>query len=98
MTEPKITIEIVGDITIIALFTENYCEQTSTPSIPALEVLPVAVWESPLQLEEADAAIKAAIEEKQSEKTAEKEQLERLVMQNPEYFYNILPHMALYHH
>ncbi|MEE0973717.1 MAG: T9SS type A sorting domain-containing protein, partial [Paludibacteraceae bacterium] len=70
-TEPEITLEIVGDITLIALFTENYCEQTSTPSIPALEVLPVAVWESPLQLEEADAAIKAAIEEKQSEKTAE---------------------------
>ncbi|MEE1184228.1 MAG: T9SS type A sorting domain-containing protein [Paludibacteraceae bacterium] len=71
LTDPTIVIELVSDSIITALFTENYCEQTSTPFIPALEVLPVAVWESPLQLEEADAAIKAAIEEKRSEKTAE---------------------------
>ncbi|MBR2493450.1 MAG: hypothetical protein IKB64_08365, partial [Paludibacteraceae bacterium] len=43
LTEPKITIEIVGDITVIALFTENYCEQHATPEIPTMEVQPIAV-------------------------------------------------------
>jgi hypothetical protein len=55
---------------VIALFTENYCEQSATPSVPKLEVLPVAVWESELQLEEADAAIKEAIEDKLTDKHA----------------------------
>ena len=71
LKEPEFTIELVSDSTVIALFTENYCEQSATPSVPKLEVLPVAVWESELQLEEADAAIKEAIEEKLSAKDAE---------------------------
>ena len=71
LTEPEFTIELVSDSIVIALFTENYCEQSATPSVPKLEVLPVAVWESELQLKEADAAIKEAIEEKLSAKEAE---------------------------
>ena len=61
LTEKEIVIELVSDSTVIALFTENYCEQHTTPSIPDLEVLPVAVWGSALNLADADTAIKEAI-------------------------------------
>ena len=49
------------------------CEQHTTPSIPELEVLPVAVWGSTLNLSDADAAIKEAISQ-QDGKIAEIEQ------------------------
>ena len=65
LTEPKITIEIVGDITVIALFTENYCEQYATPEIPTMEVQPIAVWGSKLNLTESDNAIKEAISQQE---------------------------------
>ena len=65
LTEPKITIEIVGDITVIALFTENYCEQYATPEIPTMEVQPIAVWGSKLNLNESDNAIKEAISQQE---------------------------------
>ena len=65
LTEPKITIEIVGDITVIALFTENYCEQHATPEIPTMEVQPIAVWGSKLNLTESDNAIKEAISQQE---------------------------------
>ena len=61
LTEKEIVIELVSDSTVIALFTENYCEQHTTPSISDLEVLPVAVWGSALNLADADTAIKEAI-------------------------------------
>ena len=61
LTEKEIVIELVSDSTVIALFTENYCEQHTTPSIPDLGVLPVAVWGSALNLADADTAIKEAI-------------------------------------
>ena len=61
LTDTFIEIELVSDSTVIALFTENYCEQHTTPSIPELEVLPIAVWGSALNLTEADTAIKEAI-------------------------------------
>ena len=61
LTEKEIVIELVSDSTVIALFTENYCEQHTTPSIPDLEVLPIAVWGSALNLADADTAIKEAI-------------------------------------
>ena len=65
LTEPKITIEIVGDITVIALFTENYCEQHATPEIPTMEVQPIAVWGSKLNLTESDNVIKEAISQQE---------------------------------
>ena len=65
LTDPKITIEIVGDITVIALFTENYCEQHATPEIPTMEVQPIAVWGSKLNLTESDNAIKEAISQQE---------------------------------
>ena len=73
LTDTFIEIELVSDSTVIALFTENYCEQHTTPSIPELEVLPVAVWGSTLNLSDADAAIKEAISQ-QDGKIAEIEQ------------------------
>ena len=60
-TEPTIEIELVSDTTITAYFTENYCELHTTPKVPALDVLPVAVWGSELDLAESDNAIKEAI-------------------------------------
>ena len=60
-TEPTIEIELVSDTTIIAYFTENYCELHTTPQIPTLEVLPIAVWGSELDLTDADYAIKEVI-------------------------------------
>ena len=65
LTEPKITIEIVGDITVTALFTENYCEQHATLEIPTIEVQPIAVWGSILNLTESDNAIKEAISQQE---------------------------------
>ena len=73
LTDTIIEIELVSDSTVIALFTENYCEQHTTPSIPELEVLPVAVWGSALKLTEADNAIKEAISQ-QDGKIAETKQ------------------------
>ena len=61
LTDTFIEIELVSDSTVIALFTENYCDQHTTPSIPELEVLPIAVWGSALNLADADTAIKEAI-------------------------------------
>ena len=60
-TEPTIEIELVSDTTITAYFTENYCELHTTPKVPTLEVLPIAVWGSELNLKESDNAIKEAI-------------------------------------
>ena len=62
LTDTIIEIELVSDSTVVALFKENYCEQHTTPEIPNMEVLPVAVWGSPLYLNEAEEAIKEAIE------------------------------------
>ena len=61
LTEKEIVIELVSDSTVIALFTENYCEQHTTPEIPTIEVQPIAVWGSKLNLTESDNAIKEAI-------------------------------------
>lgn len=60
-TEPTIEIELLSDTTITAYFTENYCELHTTPKVPTLEVLPIAVWGSELDLTDSDNAIKEAI-------------------------------------
>ena len=65
LTEKEIIIEIVSDLTVIALFTENYCEQHATPEIPTIEVQPIAVWGSKLNLTESDNAIKEAISQQE---------------------------------
>ena len=65
LTEKEIIIELVSDSTVIALFTENYCEQHTTPEIPAIEVQPIAVWGSELNLIESDNAIKEAISQQE---------------------------------
>ena len=61
----EIIIELVSDSTVIALFTENYCEQHTTPEIPTIEVQPIAVWGSELNLTESDNAIKEAISQQE---------------------------------
>ena len=65
LTEKEIVIELVSDSTVIALFTENYCEQHTTPEIPTMEVQPIAVWGSELNLTESDNAIKEAISQQE---------------------------------
>ena len=65
LTEKEIVIELVSDSTVIALFTENYCEQHTTPEIPIMEVQPIAVWGSELNLTESDNAIKEAISQQE---------------------------------
>ena len=65
LTEKEIVIELVSDSTVIALFTENYCEQHTTPEIPTIEVQPIAVWGSKLNLTESDNAIKEAISQQE---------------------------------
>ena len=65
LTEKEIIIELVSDSTVIALFTENYCEQHVTPEIPAMEVQPIAVWGSKLNLTESENAIKEAISQQE---------------------------------
>ena len=65
LTEKEIIIELVSDSTVIALFTENYCEQHTTPEIPTIEVQPIAVWGSKLNLTESDNAIKEAISQQE---------------------------------
>ena len=65
LIEKEIVIELVSDSTVIALFTENYCEQHTTPEIPTIEVQPIAVWGSKLNLTESDNAIKEAISQQE---------------------------------
>ena len=65
LTEKEIVIELVSDSIVIALFTENYCEQHTTPEIPTMEVQPIAVWGSKLNLTESDNAIKEAISQQE---------------------------------
>ncbi|MBR2370127.1 MAG: hypothetical protein IKA83_08230 [Paludibacteraceae bacterium] len=65
LIEKEIVIELVSDSTVIALFTENYCEQHITPEIPTMEVQPIAVWGSKLNLTESDNAIKEAISQQE---------------------------------
>ena len=65
LIEKEIVIELVSDSTIIALFRENYCEQHITPEIPTMEVQPIAVWGSKLNLTESDNAIKEAISQQE---------------------------------
>ena len=65
LIEKEIVIELVSDSTVIALFTENYCEQHTTPEIPTIEVQPIAVWGSELNLTESDNAIKEAISQQE---------------------------------
>lgn len=70
-TNNPLEITITGDLTLIAQFTVNKCEQLISPTIPELEVLPKAVWGSELYLEEADAAIKAAMNKNYTDEYAE---------------------------
>ena len=65
LTEKEIIIELVSDSTVIALFTENYCEQHATPEIPTMEVQPIAVWGSKLNLTDSENVIKEAISQQE---------------------------------
>jgi hypothetical protein len=62
LTSPTISIKIVSDSTVIALYKENYCEQHVDPVIPAITILPQAAQGKKLKIEEADIAMEIQLD------------------------------------